>query len=189
MSPPRTSAKHTQMVLNSAMTCPRRAPVPSTHNPRQRMGSLHLTLECPWCGARWRWRASHYQVTHHSACKARGQFEERYYFVRVGSDLSTLPLISDSLSDNPAIAGLKFLCLCGWMRAPMYKVVQIWPGQTVTCLHTNRPGHIWTTLYVCMHSNMSVFQRRMNCSVVSIGFYLQPYHWQRTVSRRHWPQF
>ena len=29
-----------------------------------------------------------------------------------------------------------------------YKVVQIWPGQTVTCLRTNRPGHIWTTLYV-----------------------------------------
>jgi hypothetical protein len=25
--------------------------------------------------------------------------------------------------------------------------VQIWPGQTVTCLHTNHPGHIWTTLY------------------------------------------
>jgi hypothetical protein len=24
----------------------------------------------------------------------------------------------------------------------MYKVVQILPGQTVTCLHTNRPGHI-----------------------------------------------
>jgi hypothetical protein len=31
--------------------------------------------------------------------------------------------------------------------APKYKVVQIWPGQTVTCLHTNSPGHIWTTLY------------------------------------------
>jgi hypothetical protein len=30
----------------------------------------------------------------------------------------------------------------------LYKVVQIWPGQTVTCLHTNRPGHIWTTLYI-----------------------------------------
>jgi hypothetical protein len=30
----------------------------------------------------------------------------------------------------------------------LYKVVQIWPGQTVTCLHTNSPGHIWTTLYV-----------------------------------------
>jgi hypothetical protein len=29
-----------------------------------------------------------------------------------------------------------------------YKVVQIWPGQTVTCLHTNSPGHIWTTLYI-----------------------------------------
>jgi hypothetical protein len=31
---------------------------------------------------------------------------------------------------------------------PSYKVVQIWPGQTVTCLHTNSPGHIWTTLYL-----------------------------------------
>jgi hypothetical protein len=30
----------------------------------------------------------------------------------------------------------------------MYKVVQIWPGQTVTSLHTIRPGHIWTTLYI-----------------------------------------
>jgi hypothetical protein len=28
-----------------------------------------------------------------------------------------------------------------------YKVVQIWPGQTVTCLHTISPGDIWTTLY------------------------------------------
>ena len=28
-----------------------------------------------------------------------------------------------------------------------YKVVQIWPEQTVTCLHTISPGHIWTTLY------------------------------------------
>ena len=24
----------------------------------------------------------------------------------------------------------------------LYKVVQICPGQTVTCLHTNSPGHI-----------------------------------------------
>jgi hypothetical protein len=31
----------------------------------------------------------------------------------------------------------------------LYKVVQIWPGQTLTCLHTNSPGHIWTTLYIC----------------------------------------
>jgi hypothetical protein len=27
-------------------------------------------------------------------------------------------------------------------------VVQIWSGQTVTCLHTISPGHIWTTLYI-----------------------------------------
>ena len=33
-------------------------------------------------------------------------------------------------------------------RYNYYKVVQIWPGQTVTCLHTNSPGHIWTTLYI-----------------------------------------
>jgi hypothetical protein len=33
-----------------------------------------------------------------------------------------------------------FICLT-------YKVVQIWPGQTVTSLHTNSPGHVWTTLY------------------------------------------
>jgi hypothetical protein len=26
-------------------------------------------------------------------------------------------------------------------------MVQIWPGQTVTSLHTISPGHIWTTLY------------------------------------------
>jgi hypothetical protein len=37
---------------------------------------------------------------------------------------------------------LKLQCLL------TYKVVQIWPGQTVTCLHTNRPGHIWSTLYM-----------------------------------------
>jgi hypothetical protein len=30
---------------------------------------------------------------------------------------------------------------------PNYKVVQIWLGQTVTCLRTISPGHIWTTLY------------------------------------------
>jgi hypothetical protein len=35
----------------------------------------------------------------------------------------------------------------------IYKVVQIWPGQTVTSLHTISPGHIWTTLYnyVCTY--------------------------------------
>jgi hypothetical protein len=33
-------------------------------------------------------------------------------------------------------------------RIGKYKVVQIWPGQTVTCLHTISPGHIWTNLYI-----------------------------------------
>jgi hypothetical protein len=38
-----------------------------------------------------------------------------------------------------------FLITVVWSHK--YKVVQIWPGQTVTCLHTISPGHIWTTLY------------------------------------------
>jgi hypothetical protein len=32
-----------------------------------------------------------------------------------------------------------------------YKVVQIWPGQTVTCLHTNSLGHIWTTFIMTQY--------------------------------------
>jgi hypothetical protein len=43
----------------------------------------------------------------------------------------------------------KYLHLLEYPRK--YKVVQIWPGQTVTNLHTNRPGHIWTTLYYQLH--------------------------------------
>jgi hypothetical protein len=47
-----------------------------------------------------------------------------------------------------------FLYTCVWNPSILkhqenwknYKVVQIWPGQTVTCLHTN--SHIWTTLYM-----------------------------------------
>jgi hypothetical protein len=37
------------------------------------------------------------------------------------------------------------------IMSAIYKVVQIWPGQTVTYLHTNSPGHIWTTLYMPTH--------------------------------------
>jgi hypothetical protein len=33
----------------------------------------------------------------------------------------------------------------------MYKVVQIWPGLFVCKQVTACPGHIWTTLYVCMY--------------------------------------
>jgi hypothetical protein len=40
----------------------------------------------------------------------------------------------------------------------IYKVVQIWLGQTVTYLHTDRPGHIWTTLYTFMWACMMVEQ-------------------------------
>jgi hypothetical protein len=40
-----------------------------------------------------------------------------------------------------------------------YKVVQMWPWQTVTCLHTNSPGHIWTTLYL----NVSFYRLSWTC--------------------------
>jgi hypothetical protein len=43
------------------------------------------------------------------------------------------------------------------IKRGMYKVVQIWPRQTVTCLHTNRPGHIWTTLYFNVENEKSSF--------------------------------
>jgi hypothetical protein len=33
-------------------------------------------------------------------------------------------------------------------------VVQIWLGHTVTCLHTNSPSRIWTTLYVLRYSRI-----------------------------------
>ena len=36
-------------------------------------------------------------------------------------------------------------------------MVQIWPGQTVTCLHTNSPGHIWTTLYIYQSNTGNLF--------------------------------
>ena len=56
-----------------------------------------------------------------------------------------------------------------------YKVVQIWPEQTVTCLHTINPGHIWTTLYkicseraavssLCIHTLLSAVE---NCWVTN----------------------
>jgi hypothetical protein len=41
----------------------------------------------------------------------------------------------------------------------LYKMVQIWPGQTVTSLHTNSRGHIWTTLY--FQFNWPLFTARL----------------------------
>ena len=54
----------------------------------------------------------------------------------------------------------------------MYKVVQIWPGQTVTCLHKISPGHIWTTLYL-------IFRNFSNSSgsLVLTPFALTVYYW------------
>jgi hypothetical protein len=48
----------------------------------------------------------------------------------------------------------------GHLQVQIYKVVQIWPGQTVTCLHTISPGHIWTTLYIHLaNENQMLYQR------------------------------
>ena len=55
------------------------------------------------------------------------------------------------LRDLAFSAGVRHCCcntldMFGGVWSKKNKVVQIWPGQTVTCLHTNDPGHIWTTL-------------------------------------------
>ena len=60
----------------------------------------------------------------------------------------------------------------------MYKVVQIWPGQTVTCLHTNSPGHIWTTLYLyCYYTVIFV-----HCPTACVSISSKPpsaiHYWQ-----------
>ena len=55
---------------------------------------------------------------------------------------------------NGATCRKSDLSVSAFLRLPVmqlryfYKVVQIWPGQTVTSLHTISPGHIWTTLYM-----------------------------------------
>jgi hypothetical protein len=59
-----------------------------------------------------------------------------------------------------------------------YKVVQIWPGQTVTCLHTISPGHIWTTLYMFNfissdHENATLLHRFI-CFVLHLPSFLTP---------------
>ena len=63
-----------------------------------------------------------------------------------------------------------------------YKVVQIWPGQTVNCLHTNSPGHIWTTL--CQLNPVSF--DTMNFSK---GLFLRLFFglckWSETATREH----
>jgi hypothetical protein len=56
-----------------------------------------------------------------------------------------------------------------------YKVVHIIPGQTVTCLHTISPGHIWTTLYNALkhsggHSLIGAGSLRKKSSACSSWF-------------------
>jgi hypothetical protein len=52
-----------------------------------------------------------------------------------------------------------YICIYSYMCVYIYKVVQIWLRQTVTCLHTNSPGHIWTTLYIYIHIYVYIYIR------------------------------
>jgi hypothetical protein len=45
-------------------------------------------------------------------------------------------------------------------------LVLLVPGQTVTCLHTNRPGHIWTTLYLLLFHCSNGFLKASQCYVI-----------------------
>jgi hypothetical protein len=55
------------------------------------------------------------------------------------------------------------------MCSSIYKVVQIWPGQTVTCLHTISPGHIWTTLYFTGRSRWPYGLRHRSAAAGLLG--------------------
>jgi hypothetical protein len=46
-----------------------------------------------------------------------------------------------------------------------YKVVQIFPGQTVSCFHTNSPRHICTTMYFCLREEFSEILSEMYTSL------------------------
>ena len=63
-----------------------------------------------------------------------------------------LYLCSPSRPSQPVLGRTWYFCFPtageNTFRNGTYKVVQIWPGQTVSCLHTISPGHIWTTLYI-----------------------------------------
>jgi hypothetical protein len=61
----------------------------------------------------------------------------------------------------------RYIYIYTYIYIYMYKVVQIWSGQTVTCLHTNRPGHIWTTLYNNL-INVHYIGLRTNDRLISI---------------------
>jgi hypothetical protein len=83
-------------------------------------------------------------------------------------------------------------CCRGKATSIRYKVVQIWPGQTVTCLHTNSPGHIWTTLYfsvsVCVWARVAVliqYETRMRLILLSSAASLSPSHFCELSHKRH----
>jgi hypothetical protein len=67
--------------------------------------------------------------------------KQQFVVVTHTVDQTEIPTLRDSWVKNTPLKMHPKNCY------PLYKVVQIWPGQTVTCLHTASPGHIWTTLY------------------------------------------
>jgi hypothetical protein len=78
----------------------------------------------------------------------------KHHFLCADFHIHSLPLRTTQYS--PRCTNASYLNKPSWRRwrrrsssfwCSFYKVVQIWPGQTVTCLHTISPGHIWTTLY------------------------------------------
>ena len=70
-------------------------------------------------------------------------------------------------------------------------MVQIWPGQTVTCLHTISPGHIWTTLYIQqinINATLNCFAfltarvHFLHCPITNISAFKQ----NKKFIRRYW---
>ena len=75
-----------------------------------------------------------------------------------GSSCS-LDHVRDCKCLNKDSASWTYCVSCSHFPLFVYKVVQIWPGQTVTCLHTNSPGHIWTTLYYMVRARSTCYSQ------------------------------
>jgi hypothetical protein len=96
----------------------------------------------PWTRQRIRTRTRARAWTHTHKYVIRIAFPRQQWFANAPQCyiIRTLPCYVWSSWELPRSTEAKQVYLC------MYKVVQIWPGQTLTCLHTNRPGSYFNHL-------------------------------------------
>jgi hypothetical protein len=91
-----------------------------------------------------------FRLNHISAIiKCYKSKETRYTELKVFSKIHRIKVLCKILSKKYTPSKTQ----CAKTDLSKYKVAEIWPGQTVTCLHTNSPGHILTTFYILYFSH------------------------------------